>query len=84
MSTATAFGEIVARFGDKPRCEGSGRCTRPARWRINLHGCEQAIMCAHHKTAWLRKTGANVGDPRCVHCGKQFDSIDDAVKVVAI
>jgi len=41
-------------------------------------------MCAHHKTAWLCKTGANVGDPRCVHCGKQFDSIDDAVKVVAI
>jgi hypothetical protein len=80
----TAFDEIVASFDDKPPCEGSGRCTRPARWRINLHGCEQAIMCAQHKSAWLRKMRANVGDPRCAHCGTVFDSVDDAVTVVAI
>jgi hypothetical protein len=80
----TAFDEIVDRFGGKPRCEGSDRCTRPARWRVNLHGCEQAIMCAQHKSAWLRKMKGNVGILRCARCGTEFDSVDDAVTVVGI
>jgi hypothetical protein len=80
-----AFDEIVASFDDVPRCEmADGRCTRPARWRINLHGCEQAITCGQHKSAWLRKVLAQVGNPRCAHCGAEFDCVDDAVTVVAI
>lgn len=78
------FDEIVARLADKPKCEGSARCTRPARWRINLHGCVQAIMCAHHKSAWLRKIRAEVGMSRCAHCGTEFDCADAAFTVVAI
>lgn len=78
-----AFDEIVDRFADKPKCDGSPRCTRPARWRINLHGCEQAIMCGQHKAAWLRKvlTEAN---PRCAHCRAEFGCVHDAFTVVAI
>jgi hypothetical protein len=84
--TKTAFDEIIDRFGDKPRCEGSGRCTRPARWRINLHGCEQAIMCGQHKSAWLRQIRAKSAarQPRCAHCGQVFSDIATAVSVVAI
>lgn len=79
-----AFDEIAARFDDQPGCEGSARCTRPARWRINLHGCEQAIMCTHHKSAWVRQQRAEVGMPRCVHCGTEFDCAEDAFTVAAI
>jgi hypothetical protein len=85
MSTSEiAFDEIVAHFTDKPPCESSARCTRPARWRINLHGCEQAIMCGQHKAAWLRKVLAQKYSPRCAHCGRVFDSVDAAITVVAI
>jgi hypothetical protein len=80
----TVFDEIVARFADKPQCDGSPGCTRPASWRIDLHGCEQAIMCAQHKSAWLRDIRANAGQPRCVHCGRVFDDVSAAVSVITI
>jgi hypothetical protein len=80
-----AFDEIVASFDDVPRCEmPDGRCTRPARWRINLHGCEQAIMCGQHKSAWLRKIRGEVGTSRCAHCGTEFDCVTGAFTVTAI
>jgi hypothetical protein len=88
MTTAhlSAFDDIVARFGDKPHCEDSDRCTRPASWRINLHCCEQAIMCAQHKNAWLRRIRAEqaTGHPRCAHCSVVFETVDAAITVTAI
>ena len=89
-NVTTAFDEIVAAFNDQPRCEmttlAGGQCQRPARWRVDLHGCEQAIMCSHHKTAWIRHVLAEQldGQPRCAHCRTVFDRFDDAVRITAI
>lgn len=87
-NTTTAFDEIVAGFNDHPACEmttaGGDPCRRPARWRVDLHGCEQANMCGQHKTSWVRKQAALYGQPRCDHCGFVFASLDDAVRITAI
>lgn len=87
-SYTAPFDEIVAAFGDQPRCQMSSlvgaQCLRPARWRINLHGCEQVNMCTQHKTAWVRKMRAQHGNPCCAHCGHEFGSFNDAVRITAI
>ncbi|MCV7005650.1 hypothetical protein [Mycobacterium gordonae] len=93
MSAATAFAEIVASFSKQLGCEmpthTSGQCQRLARWRIDLHGCEQVNMCSHHKAAWVRREQARAlqsenGLPRCAHCGHAFPSFNDAVRITAI
>jgi hypothetical protein len=76
--------DLVVDPSQLPRCEMAGGCKRPARWRLNLHGCEQVNMCGQHKAAWLRDALAQDGKPRCFHCGVVFDSVDDAVTVTAI
>jgi hypothetical protein len=83
-STAVALDDMVARFGERPRCESDSPCTRPAPWLINLHGCEQAIMCGQHKTAWMRRVQANGGRLRCVRCNTEFDCVADSFTVTAI
>ncbi|ORV83116.1 hypothetical protein AWC11_22385 [Mycobacterium interjectum] len=73
--TTTAFDAIVASFSEYLHCEmpthAGGRCLRLARWRLDLHGCEQMIMCGHHKESWLRRMRNNrqhIGPPRCARC----------------
>lgn len=91
-NTATTFDEVVAGFADQPNCEmatqAGGTCRRAARWRIDLHGCEQVIMCGQHKNGWLRRMLAYrrqiPGHPRCAHCRTEFDTVDDAVRITAI
>ena len=86
----TVFDEIVALFDDKPVCEmttGQGpRCTRTASWRINLHGCEQALMCGQHLRTWTGTLTVNsrLGTPRCGHCGHQFATVADAYTVTPL
>lgn len=80
----TAFTEIIAGFGDQLRCEATtqvgGRCLRPVRWRLNLHGCEQVLLCGQHLRAWEREVTAECR-PECAHCGRRFDSLAAAYTV---
>lgn len=85
------FDVIVAGFSERARCEmdtlSGGKCPRAARWRIDLHGCDQAIVCGQHKKTWVREALANLWHgirPRCAHCGKVFDVLGDAVRITAI
>ncbi len=85
----TSFDAIVAAFGNQLRCEATthtgGRCLRLARWRIDLHGCEEANMCGHHKCKWLRREHwCCPGPAHCPLCDREFPSLDDAVRVIAI
>ncbi|WP_142926667.1 hypothetical protein [Mycobacterium marinum] len=84
MPAATTFTEIVAKFGEQPRCEAitqlRGRCLRPVRWRLNLHGCEQVLLCGQHLRAWEREAAAE-RRPECAHCGRTFDSLAGAYTV---
>jgi hypothetical protein len=52
MTTATAFEAVIAVWNERMCCEMTTqqrtRCQRPAYWRADLHGCEQALMCGHH------------------------------------
>ncbi|AAS05068.1 hypothetical protein PICSAR240_03899 [Mycobacterium avium subsp. paratuberculosis] len=91
MLDDAAFDAIVAVFSQRARCEmqtlSGGKCPRAARWRIDLHGCEQAIVCGQHKKAWLQEALANLWrgiQPRCAHCGRVFNSFQDAVRITAI
>ncbi|MGA7053178.1 MAG: hypothetical protein WBZ37_18300 [Mycobacterium sp.] len=87
---AAQLAGIEAAFDDQPCCEmttlAGPRCQRSARWRVNLHGCEQANMCGQHKRAWLKRQVANrlLGRPWCGMCRIEFDSFDDAVRITAI
>jgi hypothetical protein len=53
MSTATAFEAVVSAWDEQVCCEMTTqqgtRCRRPAYWRADLHGCEQALLCGQHK-----------------------------------
>lgn len=91
MTTIRDFDTLVARLHDSVHCEiatlTGAACRRPASWRINLHGCEQANACGHHKEAWLREAVANhtrAGIPRCVHCGQMFATLGDAFSVTPL
>lgn len=83
-ATRVAFDAIAAAFADQLRCEATtqagGQCLRPVRWRLNLHGCEQALLCGQHLRAWERQAVA-VMRPVCAHCGRQFASLTDAYMV---
>ncbi|MDC8980498.1 hypothetical protein PR370_01945 [Mycobacterium marinum] len=82
----TSFDAIVAAFGNQLRCEATthtgGRCLRLVRWRLNLHGCEQVLLCSQHLRAWEREADAECR-PECAHCGGRFDSLAAAYTVTA-
>lgn len=89
MSTDTAFGDLIATVWEqRVQCEmptqAGARCRRDAHWRINLHGCEQALTCGQHKTAWTQQTSRHPGPPRCAHCHHTFDRAADAYTVSAL
>jgi hypothetical protein len=84
-TTAHAFETVIAAWDKRPRCEmttSTGhQCRRQAAWRLNLHGCEHALLCGQHQAAWIRNATANTlagCAPRCAHCGHVFTTVDDA------
>lgn len=91
VSTHSAFDALIAARWDQPvTCEiptqAGDSCRRPAHWRINLHGCEQAIACGQHKEAWRRSVLLNFGTsiPRCAHCRQKFATPADAFSVTPL
>ena len=85
--TASSFQAIIASFGLNTQCEmtiaQSQPCPRPAEWRIDLHGCERALLCGQHLRAWERDA-AKTSTGRCAHCGRQFTLISDSYIVTAL
>lgn len=83
---AIAFDEIVAAWTRMVNCEATTQtgmpCRRPASWRINLHGCERAVVCGQHLRTWKRDAAGSTG--RCAHCGLQFDTITAAYTVAPL
>jgi hypothetical protein len=59
MSTVTAFEAVISVWDVQVCCEmtthAGSRCRRSAYWRADLHGCEQALLCGHHKGRWVRQ-----------------------------
>lgn len=88
--TAVAFDAVVAGWDDKLHCEmatqTAARCQRPAHWRLNLHGCEQASLCGQHLSRWQRDASmeCRLSTPRCAHCGRQFERVTDAYTVTPL
>lgn len=84
---ADAFAAIVGNFSAFVGCEadtaGGVPCRRPARWLLNLHGCERVTMCGQHLAAWERRANAVMG-PWCVHCGRTWPTVADAYTVSAL
>jgi len=63
------------------------RCRRPASWRINVHGCEQRLMCTGHLHRWQQRTLAVLrvdGRTRCGMCGLWFTSMETVCGIVAL
>jgi hypothetical protein len=91
MTTATAFEAVISAWDEQVRCEmttqaGTG-CRRLAYWRADLHGCERALLCGHHKSAWVRRTVQHFGRDgaaRCWWCRKRFDSFDAACRITPL
>lgn len=87
---ATLLETITAAWNARPRCEietAAGRqCRRAASWKIDLHGCEQAIACGQHCRRWLAESLQNfaLSDARCAHCGRVFDTPAGAFLVAAL
>jgi hypothetical protein len=89
--TATAFAAVISGWDEQVRCEmttqAGAQCQRPASWRADLHGCEQALLCGHHKSAWVRRTVQHFGRDgaaRCWWCRKRFDSFDAACRITPL
>ena len=86
VSTATAFEAIISAWDEQIRCEMTTkqgtRCRRAGVLaRADLHGCEQALLCGHHESAWVRQATQHFrrdGAARCWWCRKRFDSLGDA------
>lgn len=90
--TVQTFEDVISAWTQHVCCElptlQGGQCRRPAYWRVDLHGCEQALLCGQHLRSWLREVSANnvVAIPRCGLCGRIFDTAADgaAFTVVAL
>lgn len=82
-----AFDRIVNGWADTPNCEANrnrgAQCRRPARWRLNIHGCQVVLLCTHHLHAWERKAHATM-TPYCDHCGQHWPTLTDAYTVSAL
>lgn len=73
-SVATAFEAVIAGWDDIVQCEmgtqSGRRCRRPARWRLDLHGCELALLCGQHKAGWVKRAEYEVrcASTSCSYC----------------
>ena len=84
----TAFQQVIAGWDDAPRCEvdslsthQGAPCQRRAKWRVNLHGCKQMLLCesdVQAQRAALLKALYEGRRLECVHCLQSFDQLDDA------
>lgn len=84
----TAFQDIIAIWDDSPSCEVAtmathqgAPCKRRAKWRVNLHGCKQMLLCERDvqaQRATLLKALYEGRRLECVHCLQSFASLDDA------
>lgn len=90
-SQVDQFNSVIAAWDERIRCEATTaqgpQCRRTAQWRINLHGCEQSLVCTQHARAWTCSAIANSLDglaPRCAHCGHIFGRLGDAYTVTLI
>ncbi|WP_406813965.1 tyrosine-type recombinase/integrase [Mycobacterium sp. M23085] len=83
-----SFEAVISAWDRVARCEmpthQGDPCRRPANWRLNLHGCEQALMCGRHKSSWVR--AALRAAPRfcCGLCEREFDRLDDACSITRL
>jgi hypothetical protein len=81
-----ALDAIIATWDQLVHCEiptqTGAACRRPARWRINLHGCEQANTCGQHLRTWQGWAAASTS--RCDHCKRTFSSPADAYTVTPL
>jgi hypothetical protein len=79
------FDSIIAAWSETLNCAGSkgSHCSRPARWRLDIHGCEVVLLCGHHLRAWERKAPETM-DPFCDRCGRTWPTIRDAYTVMPI
>lgn len=83
-SDQDTFDQIVSQWRKSVPCRGktkSGRCRRPAVWRVNLHGCNSTLMCGHHYWAWHRE---NLDNNRCPLCKTRFPDFFAAFTAVRL
>jgi hypothetical protein len=61
------FEAMIAAFDEPLLCEmttqAGVRCRRTAHWRLDLHGCEQALLCGQHAKAWERRPSLDRASP---------------------
>ena len=84
------FEDVISAWTDTFRCRqkthlGHG-CQRPARWLLNIHGCQRIVLCGHHLNQWRRPTLRDLQHSAvvCSLCGRTFYRFDDAATVAAI
>ena len=92
--TETAFGSVVSTLHDVPRCEVTALktwtgapCRRAAKWRVDLHGCLQIVMCERDLREWKRSQLAGLFAGRvleCVHCGKISTRLDELCSITQL
>jgi site-specific recombinase XerD len=93
-SADTTFENVIRGWDDVPRCEVAslathqgGPCRRRAKWRLNLHGCLQLLVCERDMQAFKRHQLEAICQGRvlaCVHCGGTFERLDDSCTITRL
>lgn len=85
-----AFASVIASWNDEPpRCQATtladnpAECRRAANWRINMHGCDQALLCGQHKSIWVRRY-QHTGRGRCERCNREFARFEDVCSITRL
>lgn len=91
MTTQRSYGTNVVALSIFNRCEYSGtpghRCPLPATWMVDVHGCENRLMCTGHRDGWermVRHVLSVGGRTTCTMCGLTFISLESVVQVAAL
>ncbi len=79
--TRFAFELVISAWDESLQCEhstkGGGHCRRPAKWRVDAHGCEKLLMCTNHLHGYEGRVAASFRPGKstsCPMCGKAFTS----------
>lgn len=87
-TTTVTFEIVISAWREKVACEittrGGTQCRRPARWRVDVHGCERALMCTNHFQHWESRVVQELTRTRttlCGLCARSFSSLS-AVRTV--
>lgn len=81
------FERLIETWDEVAHCDQLGGCRRPATWRLNLHGCEQALKCGQHMNSWKRRAvSAFAGGDLvvCDRCEGRFERIEDACTITRL